>query len=75
MNSHRAKNGTLVEIDATLHGQEDVSQLMLSQKNGEMDMSNVIEIAKAATIAYNDKNWGRVTDLFGAGLKARIRGR
>ena len=29
-------------------------------------MSNVIEIAKAATIAYNDKNWGRVKELFGA---------
>ena len=40
---------------------------MLSQKNRKTDMSNVIEIAKAPTIAYNDKNWGRVMDLFGAG--------
>ena len=29
-------------------------------------MSNVIEIAKAATIAYNDKNWGNVKEVFAA---------
>ena len=27
-------------------------------------MSNVMEIAKAATIAYNNKNWDKVRDVF-----------
>jgi hypothetical protein len=27
-------------------------------------MSSVIEIAKAATIAYNNKNWDNVKDVF-----------
>src|SRR5262249_26066596 len=30
----------------------------------EVGMSNVIEIAKAATIAYNDKNWDKVKTVF-----------
>ena len=32
--------------------------------HSEVDMSTIIETAKAATIAYNDKNWDKVKAVF-----------
>ena len=52
-----------------------------AKREGRVDMATVTEIAKSATIAYNDKDWGKVKDVFAAdavydekGTRRRIQG-